>query len=46
MKILDEFIAELKNYHNSREIIMLSAMGQKLNQKVDENYKREKFKRL
>ena len=41
MKILDEFIEELKNYHNSREIIILSAMGQKLNQKVDENYKRE-----
>ena len=44
MKILDEFIAELRGIDNKRDIILLSAMGQKLNQKVDEKYKLENSK--
>ncbi len=44
MKILDEFIAELRDIDNKRDIILLSAMGQKLNQKVDEEYKLENSK--
>ena len=44
MKILDEFLEELENYHFNREIILLSAMGQKLNKKVDERYKKDNAK--
>ncbi len=39
MKMLDEFLYELKNKNKDREIILISAMGQKLNTKVNENYK-------
>ena len=44
MKILDEFLNEIKNNHSKREIILLSAMGQKLNIKVDDDYKKKNSK--
>lgn len=44
MKFLDDFLLELKNNNPKREIILLSAMGQKLNRKIDQKYKTENKK--
>ena len=39
MGIFDDFLKELRKINPNREIVIISAMGQKLNTKVDENYK-------
>jgi hypothetical protein len=39
MKMLDDFLLEIKKLNSNREILILSAMGQKLNTKVTNNYK-------
>ncbi len=39
MKMLDDFLWEVKKLNVNREILILSAMGQKLNTKVNDNYK-------
>ena len=46
MNLLEDFLQEIQDIQPRREIILISAMGQKLNTKVNKKYKLEKDYKL
>ena len=44
MNLLEDFLQEIQDIQPRREIILISAMGQKLNTKVNKKYKLENKK--